>query len=71
MTLPMAHDDERYGTRAVTATPGAFTTPMTRATNKKDHESTSPSRDLLFPMRVREPREFAQMVRWAVECPYV
>jgi NAD(P)-dependent dehydrogenase (short-subunit alcohol dehydrogenase family) len=69
MTLPMARDLERYGIRVVTIAPGAFTTSMTSGMNKKAQESIS--RDLLFPRRMGEPREFGQTVKWIVECPYV
>jgi hypothetical protein len=65
----MARDLERYGIRVVTIAPGAFTTSMTSGMNKKAQESIS--RDLLFPRRMGEPREFAQTVKWIVECPYV
>jgi len=69
MTLPMARDLGRYGIRVVTIAPGVFTTSMTSGMNKKTRESVS--RDLLFPRRMGEPREFAQTVKWIVECPYV
>jgi NAD(P)-dependent dehydrogenase (short-subunit alcohol dehydrogenase family) len=69
MTLPMARDLERYGIRIVTIAPGAFITPMTSVMSKKTQESVS--RDLLFPRRMGEPREFAQTVKWILECPYV
>jgi 3-hydroxyacyl-CoA dehydrogenase / 3-hydroxy-2-methylbutyryl-CoA dehydrogenase len=69
MTLPMARDLERYGIRVVTIAPGAFITPMTSVMNTKTRESIS--RDLLFPRRMGDPREFAQTVKWILECPYV
>jgi len=69
MTLSMAHDLERYGIRVVTIAPGEFTTSMTSGMNKKTRASVS--RDLLIPRRMGEPREFAQTVKWIVECPYV
>jgi len=69
MTLPMARDLERYGVRVVTIAPGAFITPMTSVMNTKTRESIS--RDLLFPRRMGEPREFAQTIKWILECPYV
>jgi NAD(P)-dependent dehydrogenase (short-subunit alcohol dehydrogenase family) len=65
----MARDLERYGIRIVTIAPGAFITPMTSVMSKKTQESVS--RDLLFPRRMGEPREFAQTVKWILECPYV
>jgi 3-hydroxyacyl-CoA dehydrogenase / 3-hydroxy-2-methylbutyryl-CoA dehydrogenase len=69
MTLPMARDLERYGIRVVTIAPGAFITPMANAMNKKVQETIV--RELLFPRRMGEPREFAQTVKWILECPYV
>jgi len=69
MTLPMARDLERFGIRVVTVAPGAFITPMVAMMPKKAH--TSISRDLLFPRRMGEPQEFAQTVKWILECPYV
>ena len=69
MTLPMARDLERFGIRVVTVAPGAFITPMMNVTTKKVQESIS--RDLLFPRRMGQPHEFAQTVKWILECPYV
>jgi len=69
MTLPMARDLERFGIRVVTVAPGAFITPMSNVMTKKVKESIS--RDLLFPRRMGEPHEFAQTVKWVLECPYV
>jgi 3-hydroxyacyl-CoA dehydrogenase/3-hydroxy-2-methylbutyryl-CoA dehydrogenase len=69
MTLPMARDLERYGIRVVTIAPGAFITPMASAMNEKVKETIV--RELLFPRRMGESREFAQTVKWILECPYV
>ncbi len=69
MTLPMARDLERFGIRVLTIAPGAFITPMTSVLVKKVHETIA--RDLLFPRRMGEPHEFAQTVKWILECPYV
>ena len=69
MTLPMARDLERFGVRVVTIAPGAFITPMTNIMTKKTQASIS--RDLLFPRRMGEPHEFAQTVKWILECPYI
>ena len=69
MTLPMARDLERFGVRVVTIAPGVFITPMMNTVNKKAQASIS--RDLLFPRRMGEPHEFAQTVKWILECPYV
>ena len=69
MTLPMARDLERYGIRVVTIAPGAFITPMMSLMNSKTQRSLS--RNLLFPRRMGDPREFGQTVKWILECPYV
>ena len=70
MTLPMARDLERFGIRVVTIAPGTFVTPLvTNVLTKKVQESVS--RELLFPKRMGEPHEFAQTVKWILECPYV
>jgi 3-hydroxyacyl-CoA dehydrogenase/3-hydroxy-2-methylbutyryl-CoA dehydrogenase len=69
MTLPMARDLERYGIRVVTIAPGVFITPMMSLMNPKAQRSLS--RNLLFPRRMGDPREFGQTVKWILECPYV
>ena len=69
MTLPMARDLERFGIRVVAVAPGAFITPMTGTMTKRVHASIT--RNLVFPKRMGEPHEFAQTVKWILECPYV
>jgi len=69
MTLPMACDLEQYGIRVVTIAPSTFTTPMMSFIKPKVLKSLS--RNLLFPRRMGEPREFGQTVKWILECPYV
>jgi 3-hydroxyacyl-CoA dehydrogenase/3-hydroxy-2-methylbutyryl-CoA dehydrogenase len=69
MTLPMARDLEPHGIRVVTIAPSAFTTPMVTIMKPKVREGIS--RNLLFPRRMGEPREFGQTVKWILECPYV
>ena len=69
MTLPMARDLEQYGIRVVTIAPGAFITPMARLMKPKTLKSIT--RNLLFPRRMGEAREFGQTVKWILECAYV
>ena len=69
MTLPLARDLEHYGIRVVTIAPSVFTTPM--ATIIKPKVLKGISRNLIFPRRLGEPREFGQTVKWILECPYV
>jgi NAD(P)-dependent dehydrogenase (short-subunit alcohol dehydrogenase family) len=70
MTLPMARDLEQYGIRVVTVAPGAFITPMVRLMMKPKAQK-SITRNLLFPRRMGEAREFGQTVKWILECAYV
>lgn len=69
MTLPMARDLEHHGIRVVTIAPSVFTTPM--AATMKPKVQKGISRNLVFPRRLGEPREFGQTVKWILECPYV
>jgi len=69
MTLPMARDLERHGIRVVTIAPSVFTTPMAKTMKPKVLKNIS--RNLVFPRRFGEPREFGQTVKWILECPYV
>ena len=62
MALPMARDLERYGIHVVMA-------PMATIMEPKAQESFF--RNLLFPRRLGESREFGQAVKWILECPYV
>lgn len=69
MTLPMARDLEPHGIRVVTIAPSMFTTPLAATILPKVQKGIL--RNLLFPRRMGEPREFGQTVKWILECPYV
>lgn len=69
MALPMARDLEHQGIRVVAIAPSVFMTPM--ASTMKPKVQKSISRNLLFPKRLGDPREFGQTVKWILECPYV
>ena len=69
MTLPMARDLEPHGIRVVTIAPSAFTTPMAALMKPKVQKSIV--RNVLFPRRMGQPREFGQTVKWILECPFV
>jgi NAD(P)-dependent dehydrogenase (short-subunit alcohol dehydrogenase family) len=69
MTLPMARDLGPHGIRVVTIAPSVFTTPMAATITPKVQMGIL--RNLLFPRRMGEPREFGQTVKWILECPYV
>ncbi|KAJ7233090.1 3-hydroxyacyl-CoA dehydrogenase [Mycena rebaudengoi] len=70
LTLPMARDLSRFGVRVVTIAPGPFVTPLTgRWTPKVEDGMTRKS--LLYPRRYGEPNEFAETVKWVLQCAYV
>ncbi|TRM65423.1 3-hydroxy-acyl-CoA-dehydrogenase [Schizophyllum amplum] len=70
MTLPMARDLSRYGVRVATIAPGVFASSMTDAMNAKTQRSLR-TEGIVYPQRFGKPDEFAQTVRWILECPYV
>ncbi|KAK7033900.1 hypothetical protein VNI00_012524 [Paramarasmius palmivorus] len=57
MTLPLARDLGRHRIRVMTIAPSAF--------------SSSLENDVVFPKRFGEPQEFAQTVKWILECGYL
>jgi 3-hydroxyacyl-CoA dehydrogenase/3-hydroxy-2-methylbutyryl-CoA dehydrogenase len=70
MTLPLARDLARHAIRAVNIAPGTFSTSMIDKATEKTRRSLQ--RDgIVYPPRFGEPEEFAQTVRWVLECPYV
>ncbi|KAJ7663882.1 3-hydroxy-acyl-CoA-dehydrogenase [Mycena polygramma] len=70
MTLPLARDLSRHAIRVVTVAPGAFSTSMTANLQGKARRSLE-SDGVVYPHRFGQPPEFAQTVRWILECPYV
>ncbi|KAJ6617028.1 hypothetical protein B0H10DRAFT_1348780 [Mycena sp. CBHHK59/15] len=70
ITLPMARDCARFGVRVVTLAPGPFITPLTSQWPDKVQNGMTKN-GLLFPRRYGAPSEFAQTVRWVLECAYV
>lgn len=69
LVLPLARDLSRYGVRVNAIAPGAFASAMTKRFPEKTRASII--RELEFPKRFGEAHEFAQTVRWIVECAYV
>ncbi|TDL23730.1 short chain type dehydrogenase [Rickenella mellea] len=69
MTLPLARDLGRYGVRVNTVAPGIFASTMTERLPPKAKASLE--RELVFPTRFGQANEFAQTVRWLVECVYM
>ncbi|KAL1748164.1 hypothetical protein HDZ31DRAFT_30270 [Schizophyllum fasciatum] len=70
MTLPMARDLARFGVRVATIAPGVFASSMTDAMNAKTQKSLR-TEGIVYPQRFGKPGEFAQTVRYILDCPYV
>ncbi|KAJ7498053.1 3-hydroxyacyl-CoA dehydrogenase [Mycena galericulata] len=70
MALPMARDLSRHAVRAVTVAPGVFKSNMTDLMSEKTRRSLT-NEGIAYPRRFGQPHEFAQTVRWILECPYV
>lgn len=67
MTLPMARELAAVGIRVMTIAPGIFRTPMLAAIS--DEARSSLARQIPFPARLGEPREFACLVAQLAENP--
>jgi len=65
MTLPMARELGQYGIRVNTIAPGIFSTPMMRAASEKVRKRLLA--DSVFPKRMGNPNEFAQMATSLIE----
>jgi len=65
MTLPIARDLSRNGIRVCTIAPGLFETPLLAGLPKEAQESLG--KQVPFPARLGQPREYAQMVKSIVE----
>lgn len=70
MTLPMARDLARHGIRVVSIAPGAFSSRMTDIMPAKTRRSLLDA-GTVFPKRFGNADEFAQTVKWIIECGYV
>ncbi|KAJ7623818.1 3-hydroxyacyl-CoA dehydrogenase [Roridomyces roridus] len=70
MALPMARDLARHGVRVMTIAPGVFKSNMTDRMPEKTRRSLT-NEGIAYPRRFGQPHEFAQTVRWILECPYV
>ena len=60
LTLPVARELARYGVRLVTIAPGLFDTPMLSGLPSDAQESLRAT--LLFPARLGEPAEYADLI---------
>lgn len=69
MTLPLSRDLSRYGVRVLTIAPSIFASSMTD--NFPDKTRASLERELQFPRRFGAAPEFAQTVKWILECGFV
>ncbi|KAJ7230451.1 3-hydroxy-acyl-CoA-dehydrogenase [Mycena pura] len=70
MTLPLSRDLSRHAIRVVTVAPGVFRSPMTDLFNQKTRRSLE-TEGIVYPHRFGQPHEFAQTIRWILECSYV
>ncbi|KIJ55215.1 hypothetical protein M422DRAFT_774301 [Sphaerobolus stellatus SS14] len=69
MTLPMARDLGRYGIRVNTIAPGTFESGMTDKMSEKMRQSLD--KQVVFPRRFGRGEEFAETVKWMIECAFV
>ncbi|KLO13263.1 short chain type dehydrogenase [Schizopora paradoxa] len=69
MVLPLSRDLASYGVRVNAIAPAAFKSAMSDLLPKKARASLE--RELSFPRRFGKAEEFAQTVRWLMECGYM
>ena len=65
MTLPMARDLSQIGIRVCTIAPGLFLTPLLQSLSENVQESLG--KQVPFPSRLGDPKEYAQLVCHIVE----
>jgi len=69
MALPLARDLARHSIRVTAIAPNMFSSSMTDKLPEKARRSLEG--DLVYPRRFGQPVEFAQTVKWILECAYV
>jgi NAD(P)-dependent dehydrogenase (short-subunit alcohol dehydrogenase family) len=69
MTLPLARDLATIGIRVNTIAPGVFLTPMVEGLPAEVQAGLAA--DIPFPRRLGRPEEFAALVRFMLETPYL
>ncbi|KAJ4470161.1 3-hydroxyacyl-CoA dehydrogenase [Lentinula aciculospora] len=69
MTLPLARDLARHSIRVMTIAPNVFVSSMSDKLPQKARRSLES--DLVYPKRFGHPAEFADTVKWILECAYV
>ncbi|KAF8909940.1 3-hydroxy-acyl-CoA-dehydrogenase [Mucidula mucida] len=70
MALPMARDLARHAIRVVAIAPGPFESSMTQLMPQRVRKSLTDAA-VVYPRRFGNADEFAQTVRWILECAYV
>jgi 3-hydroxyacyl-CoA dehydrogenase/3-hydroxy-2-methylbutyryl-CoA dehydrogenase len=66
MVTPLAHDLAPYGIRVLALAPGTFRTRLAELIPSKVYAGLE--RNVVFPRRAGDVREFAEAVRWAIGC---
>lgn len=69
MALPIARELARFGVRVNTIAPGIFLTPLLQGMPEEIQQSLGAS--IPYPSRLGKPEEFASLVRFAIENPYL
>ncbi|KAJ3718851.1 3-hydroxy-acyl-CoA-dehydrogenase [Lentinula raphanica] len=69
MALPLARDLSRHSIRVMAIAPNMFVSSMTDKLPLKARRSLE--NDLVYPKRFGQPEEFAETVKWILECAYV
>lgn len=69
MSLPMARDLQREGIRVMAIAPGIFMTPMLASLPEEVQKSLAA--DVTFPKRLGDPREYASLAKFIIECGYL
>ena len=69
LSLPMARDLARDGIRVMAIAPGIFATPMLMGLPQEVQDGLA--QDVTFPKRLGDPREYASLARFIVECDYL
>lgn len=69
MTLPMARDLAQVGIRVNAIAPGVFLTPMLEGLGEEVQAALAA--EVVFPKRLGDPAEFADLVRFILTCGYM
>jgi NAD(P)-dependent dehydrogenase (short-subunit alcohol dehydrogenase family) len=69
MSLPMARDLSREGIRVMAIAPGIFLTPMLMGLPEEVQKQLAA--DVTCPQRLGDPKEYASLVKFIIECGYL